>query len=390
MGDDPIRRRQFLERTVLGAGALALGPGAGRLLAGEQKKIPLRRLGRTGAKVSRLVLGTAVPLSLPYLKRAVDLGVTAFDLADCYNGGDSERIMGRFLQKTGLRKQLFLTTKSCPHDPAEALSTLDTSLERLGVDGVDNFFLHNLKTPDELTPELKQRIEALKKAGKIRFFGFSTHAPRLVQNLTQAAAVGWVDAILFKYNFRDYGDLELNKAIDACKKADVGLIAMKTQASHFSFEASVKPFEDKGFSKAQAVLKAVWEDDRIDAIVSGMKGFDQLEQNVAAAMDRTKLGAATMNELRRLGGETDHLYCRGCEQHCGPSLDRPVAVADTLRILMYHDEYQEAVKARRLFQEIPAELRDLRGVDFGPASRACPYGLDVARLMGRAADVFAV
>jgi aryl-alcohol dehydrogenase-like predicted oxidoreductase len=392
MSSDKMKRREFVKKTLAGAGAMTLGSGMAlaKAVQPHYPGIPQVTFGRTGVKISRLVAGTTVPLTLSYLKRAVDLGIDAYDLADCYNGGQSERIMGKFLEKTGLRKKLFLTTKSCPHGDLGANHILRQSLQRLRVNQVDMFFLHNLKDPDELTPDLKAKVELWKKQGKIRFFGFSTHAPRLVECMNRAAKLGWVDGILFKYNFRNYGDLELNKAIDACAKADIGMIAMKTQGSHFSFLEKVKPFQAKGFNQHQAVLQAVFADGRIHAVVSAMKGYQQLEENVAAAQDRIQLGSLELENLLQYGKATGHLYCQGCEFHCAPTLDRSVAVADTLRLLMYHDEYGEQGKAQRLFRELPAELRKIREVDFRPASRACPHGLDVVRLMERAADVFQV
>lgn len=391
-----LKRRDFVKGTLAAAGALGLSGRATEALAAEAKKkaeeppIPLVTLGKTGARISRLVAGTALPLSLPYLKRAVDLGVSAFDLADCYNGGQSERIMGKFLEKTGLRDKVFLTTKSCPHQTEDADAILAQSLERMKVDSVDMFFLHNVKDPDEFSPEMKAKVEEWKRQGKIRFFGFSSHAPRMVEVMNRAAQIGWVDAMLFKYNFRDYGNDDLNAAIDACAEANIGMISMKTQGAAMSFAKRVEPFRAKGFNQHQAVLQAVWADDRIHASVSAMKGFQQLEENVASAQGKVELGAADFDALRRWGQATDDLYCRGCEQHCTAALEQPVAVADTLRYLMYHDEYDEPAKARRLFQEIPAAQRDFRGVDFSAASRACPHRLDLGMLMGRAADTFAV
>ena len=73
---------------------------------------------------------------------------------------------------------------------------------------------------------------------------------------------------MFRYNFREYGNLELNRAMDACHQANVGLIAMKTQGSAVSFEDRVKMFEGGKFNRHQAVLRAVWADERITAAVS--------------------------------------------------------------------------------------------------------------------------
>jgi hypothetical protein len=90
---------------------------------------------------------------------------------------------------------------------------------------------------------------------------------------------------MFRYNFRQYGNAELNKAMDAAAKAKVGLIAMKTQGSSVSFEDKWEKWVADGkWSKPQAVLKAVWADDRITAAVSHMDTLEKLKENVAAAL----------------------------------------------------------------------------------------------------------
>ena len=54
---------------------------------------------------------------------------------------------------------------------------------------------------------------------------------------------------------------------------------------------------------------------------------------------------------------------------------------------MYHDAYGEPERARASFAELPAAARQLDGVDFAPASAACPHGVDVVELMERARSV---
>ena len=71
-----------------------------------------------------------------------------------------------------------------------------------------------------------------------------------------------------------------------------------------------------------------------------------------------------------------------------PSVDAPVSIGTTMRYLMYHDVYGEPDNAQRLWAELPAEQRRLSGIDFSGANRACPNGIDVARHMRRAAEVF--
>ena len=65
----------------------------------------------------------------------------------------------------------------------------------------------------------------------------------------------------------------------------------------------------------------------------------------------------------------------------------PVQIGTTLRCLMYHDVYGQPELARERFRSLPAEARQLAGVDFSGASRACPHGVDVVSLMDRASKV---
>lgn len=402
MSHHSIGRRKFLKTAVAGTTAAALGAAARDAFAFPAKPaleaglgsapapaagLPANILGKTGQRVPRLLLGTAMDFDMRLLKTAYEQGVTYFDTADCYGGGRSELTIGNFLEKTGLRKNIWLTTKSCPQDPRAMENSLKTSLGRLKTDYVDLFFLHNLSRMEALDGEMRQTVDRLKREGRIRFFGFSTHSPNVAEALEHASKLGWIEAIMFKYNFRAYGDSELNRAMDAAKRASIGLIAMKTQGSAFSFQNKVDAFQVKGFRKHPAVLKAVWEDQRIDAAVSEMKNVQQLDQNVGAAKDLTKLGALELDELRRYAQETSASYCRGCNHVCTAGLPRPVAVADTLRFLMYHDEYGELERARRLFRELPAPLREFHASELEAAARACPHGLDVASLVTRAKKV---
>jgi len=193
---------------------------------------------------------------------------------------------------------------------------------------------------------------------------------------------------MFKYSFRDYGNKELNQAIDAAHKADVGLIAMKTQSSEAGFANAWQKFEKTGkWNKHQAVLKAVWEDKRIAAAVSHMVDLKQMRENLAAALDQNKLGLHERDAVRRYADATRAYACDGCEHLCGAAVAAPVRIATTLRCLMYHDSYGDPEKARRVFSELPAAARQLEGVDFSAASRACPNGIDLVAQMKRAGKV---
>lgn len=398
-----LTRRDLLKLGLAGAGAgalavaaqsLGIGPAAAAAADPSLPQVPRRVLGRTGASVPILLMGGGMKLDPrfdPKLAEGLRFGLNYIDAADCYSGGTCEPAVASFVKRGVERKNYWITTKSDKHDPAGFEATLVQSLEKLETDYVDMFFLHALKDESFINAEIQTTVERLKKEGKIRHFGFSCHDGNVVELLNLAAATPWVEAVMFRYNFREYGNTKLNKAIDACAKAKVGLIAMKTQGSEASFQDAWQKFEQTGkWTKHQAVLKAVWADDRITAAVSHMDNMDKLKQNIAAALDRADLGAAEIEALRRYAEATRPYACDGCDHLCGAMVGAPVRIGATMRYLMYHDLYGEPEKARALFQALPAAARDLAGVDFGPAGAACPHGVDVAAHMKRAAEVLAV
>ena len=92
---------------------------------------------------------------------------------------------------------------------------------------------------------------------------------------------------MFKYNFRDVGGRdrhdELQRAIDKASKANIGLVAMKTQGGAINFPDKMKQLQEKGFKKEVAAIKTVWMDGRMQVVVSEMTTFSDLRENVAAS-----------------------------------------------------------------------------------------------------------
>ena len=117
----------------------------------------------------------------------------------------------------------------------------------------------------------------MKKAGKIKFFGFSTHT-NMADCLSGAAKLDWIDAAMFTYNFQVMHDPKLKEALNACEKAGIGLVAMKTQgggpgapkiASKAKLEMADR-FLKRGFTDKQAKLKVIWENPQIASLCSQM------------------------------------------------------------------------------------------------------------------------
>ncbi|MEO1170815.1 MAG: aldo/keto reductase [Myxococcota bacterium] len=387
-----ISRRDLIKLGGTAGIATAVGSRAA-FAKGESTlpQVPRKVLGKTGKDIPILLFGGAVKLDRrfdPKMAEALRFGVNYFDAADCYGGGTCEGAVGNFHSRAKVRKDIWITSKSDLHDPAGFERTVDNSLKELQTDYIDLYYLHALEDPSSITDELRKTVEKLKKQGKILHFGFSCHDGTVNELLHIAAKTPWIESVMFRYDFGRYGDKALNKAIDAAHGAGVGLIAMKTQKSAVSFKDSVSKFQKTGkWNKYQAALKAVWADSRITAAVSHMQNMDQLRENIAAALDRSKLGAREVEELERYAQATRSLTCDGCDHICNPAVDADVRIGSTLRFLMYHDVYGEPEKARELFAQLPDTQRQIQGVDFSGANQACPHGVDVAALMQRAGEV---
>src|SRR4051812_5456466 len=157
----------------------------------------IRRMGRTGLKVSELCLGTMTfghqcdePTSFAILNRAADAGVTFIDTADAYpvpptpeTAGRTEEIIGKWLKG---RRDAYVVATKCrirvgtgPNDEGlsrrHILKACDDSLRRLGTDHIDLYQSH---APDADTPieETLRAFDDLVRQGKVRYPGCSNHA----------------------------------------------------------------------------------------------------------------------------------------------------------------------------------------------------------------------
>jgi len=170
--------------------------------------------GKTALEVSQLCLGTMSmgssawkswvldePESVPILKRALDLGINFFDMADWYSTGRNEEVVGRNLLKMTSRERLVLATKvfyPMSDDPADRglsrahiMTSIDRSLSRMGTDYVDLYVIHafDAETPIE---ETMQALHDTVRAGKVRYLGASTMYTWQFAKMNHAAALnGW-------------------------------------------------------------------------------------------------------------------------------------------------------------------------------------------------------
>ena len=189
--------------------------------------------------------------------------------------------------------------------------------------------------------EMKETIAALKKTGKVRFVGFATHDQRRAEQLEIAAEGGLMDVIMIAMNPWLEKDSRLNRAIDACHKKDIGLVAMKLVAGNLSkrvrFEAPT--LQKRGLNPYQGVLQAIWSDERITSACVAMLNTDQVTQNTDAARRFEPMNQTEIHDLRLALLDAGPIMCAACDGRCAHAAGTDARLADLTRFLTYHEHH---------------------------------------------------
>jgi uncharacterized protein len=221
--------------------------------------IPYRTLGRTGEKVSLIGLGgyhlgkqVDPEDSIRIIRTGLDEGVNFLDNCWDYNGGESEIRMGNAL-RDGYRQKAFLMSKIDGRTKAAAASQISESLRRLQTDRIDLLQFHEVirdTDPDRIFAEGggMEAVLAAKKAGKIRFIGFTGHkSPDIhLKMLATASKHSFAfDAVQMPLNVMDahFNSFE-KRVLPVLLKNDIGVLGMKPMGDHFILESkTVTPVE---------------------------------------------------------------------------------------------------------------------------------------------------
>lgn len=384
-------RRDFL-RMAGAAAALAAGTrlGAARALAGaaagfsETAPAALKRpLGTTGLAVSPVGMGAMTTRDADVVRYAVDHGVDYVDTADCYMGGENERIVGRALE--GVRHKVVLATK-VHIAPVEAMiRSVENSLRSLKTDVVDVMQLHGIATEGEvLDGRAREALSKLIEQGKIRVPGVTTHSGQ--ETVIRAVMKhGFYRTVLVSYNFRsDAGyaafakdpagtTVGLTKAIVEAGRQGIGVIGMKTQAGGYSVPGGPSPH--------QAALAWVLSNPGIALAIPGMVSFAQVDENLKARGLRLGWsGRKTLARYERAIADRHCSLCGRCERMCPRGVDVP----GVLRCLAYREGYREEELARESYRSLPSGRNGLACAGCRGCAVRCRLGLPVGRLARRA------
>jgi uncharacterized protein len=351
-----IDRRDFIRTGIAGAaGMIVLSPSIMGTVPEVGNDIIYRTLGKTELKIPVISFGVMRADSPGLCKAAYERGIKLFDTAHGYQNGNNEIMLGNVLKQYP-RDSFLLATKIKPAGldkegkPTKQTTTDDflekfsISLSRLQMDHVDILYVHSVDNPEVL--RYKPVLEALKKLrkeGKVRFVGFSTHRNEAAV-ISAAAEKGKWDVILTSYNFMQTYAEEMKSAIRKAAGEGIGIVAMKTLAGGGFFDKEkTKPIN------TTAALKWALSNQDITTAIPGMTDFDQLELNVKMLTNIT-LTDQEKNDLIVPTAETG-LYCNGCST-CIAECPRSLPVPDLMRAYMYVYGYSSPKMAHSLISEL--------------------------------------
>lgn len=302
MQDIRASRRDFMRSAVAGISA-ATATLAEQAMAQTDSGsgIPTRVLGATGARVSIIGLGGGHIRSIKdddkcvrVMHAAVDEGITFFDNAWDYWDGASETVMGKALGMDGYRKKIFLMTKNCGRDYKMSMQCLEDSLRRLQTDHLDLWQFHEINydnDPDWIFERgpMKAALEA-RKAGKVRFVGFTGHKDPHIHLSMLAKPFQW-DTCMMPINVADAHFRSFQKGVlPVCVKRNTGVIGFKGLGGGVGMllgKAGLTLEECLRYSLSQSVAVQV----------VGMTSMEQLKQNVAVARRFNPMTPAEKSEL---------------------------------------------------------------------------------------------
>lgn len=381
-----MKRRTFFRSGLAGAAGLMALPGVS--FAGgrtEDKSIIYRTLGKTGIKVPVVSFGVMRSDNSSLVKAAYEAGMTMFDTANGYQNGRNEEMLGGFFSSLP-RESFVLATKVKPAgvDPRSGLPSKETtaedflskfeiSLSRLKMSYVDILYMHAVDSAELVNhKDIVNAMLDLKKKGKVRCIGISTHKnePLVIKTMVQA---GIWDVVLTSYNFKQTHLAEMNEALKAAGGAGIGVVAMKTLAGGFLDKEKTMPVN------APAALKWALSNPDVTTTIPGITTFDQLEADLPLLTD-IQLTEEERGALM-LTSAVQGLYCNACSS-CMPGCPAGLMLPETMRAYMYAYGYGDMRRAAELIRET--------GIEYNPCAQCdtcrtdCVKGFD---LKARVTDI---
>lgn len=330
----------------------------------------------------------------------MEAGGTYFDTAYVYHEGVSEVAVREALVKRYPRESFTIATKClawAQPDAESAKACLDTSLERLGVDYVDFYLLHNVggvRTAKFDEYGMWEWAQQKKDEGIIKHLGFSIHdgADTLDKLLTEHPTM---DFVQLQVNYLDWEDpvVEARRCMEVAEKHGVPVVIMEPARG-----GRLANLPERGMQilkAAEPSLSAVsWAYrfcyflPNVISVLSGMSTLDQVKENVAEwkkaqplTSDDRKVLSEALEALRSVG-MIDCTNCRYCAKDCPAG----VKIPEIMSLMNLEKMTEDRAFVKGLYDWQAKDGYASQCTQCGNCEAMCPQGLPIVELLEDAAD----
>ena len=278
--------------------------------------LPRRPLGATGEELTIVGFGGYHLLEVSpekaekLLNFYLDAGGNFIETAIAYGDGESERKIGRVMQHR--RRECFLSTKTPARTQQKAAKHIQRSLENLNTDWLDNLFMHNVASHEDLDRIMAEdgalrAAENARRRGEVRHISITGHDPHV---LLRAVKSYPFDFIMEWINYYDYFNFPIiyDELLPDCRQRDIGIVAMKPVADGLLYRPE----------SARNAFRWVWSQPGVTSAATGNNTMYQLASNLALAKDLVPMAAEEKQKLYREAPELSNYVCRRCGE-CVPN-----------------------------------------------------------------------
>ncbi len=302
--------------------------------------------------IQRVDMDTAVKI----LRRAYEGGMRFFDTARAYS--DSEEKLGEAFD--GMREQVFIASKTMAKTPEEFRKQLDTTLRNLRTDYLDIYQFHCVDqcyAPGDGTGMYECMLEA-KAQGRIRHIGVTAHKLEIAFDCVKS---GLYETLQFPFSYlSSEREVEL---VEACRRADMGFIAMKGLAGGLIHNSG-------------AAMAYMLQFDNVLPIW-GIQRMSELEEWLAFMEKEPVLDEKIRAYIEKERGELAGEFCRGCG-YCMPC-PAGIMINQCARMSLM---LRRAPSANWLSETMQAEMKKIEGcLECGRCKSKCPYELNTPELL---------
>lgn len=278
--------------------------------------MPRRPLGTTGEELTIVGFGGFHLLDVNQQKAEellnfyLDAGGNFIETAIAYGNGESEQKIGRVMKDR--REECFLSTKTPARTQTKAARHIQRSLDNLQTDRVDNLFMHNVSTHEDLDRIMAsdgalRAAENARRRGEVRHISITSHDPHV---LLRAVRSYPFDFIMEWINYYDYFNFPIifDEILPECRQRDIGIISMKPVGDGLLYRPE----------SAKKAFRWVWSQPDVTSAAAGNNTMYQLASNLALAKNYEPMGAAEKQKLYQEAPELSNYVCRRCGE-CVPN-----------------------------------------------------------------------